>query len=457
MNFDGLLSQYKSKACILSVEKHPDGTYGNICVVVGNRAHSIDLESRNKPYVPGAPYDMSFPKNRNFEEQCYRCLHEGKSVHAYINMYVMGLWLNMFLIPLETDDEDVGYCAYFYEVAPKADSSAMADLSVDVASDVLKACIKLRSSKDTKNAFQDVVEDIRVICDSEHSCILLTDPDTRSCTIFGDALKPGTKLLPMEHYLEGFYEITETWPDTLAGSTCVILKDKRDMERLRAQNPIWAASLAEAGVENIVLFPLLFNGCIFGYIWSLNFNVSEINRIKEILELTTFFLASEIANYRLLQQLEYMSMMDSLTGTMNRNMMNHRIDQIVAGNQPMPKAVLFVDLNGLKRLNDERGHVAGDNTLHSVAVILQEVFPDGEVYRAGGDEFMVLVPEIAKDDLLERVDLVHARSENLDVVSFSIGVRYGDTDILRAMHLADEQMYANKRAYYEVHSDLKYR
>ena len=90
----------------------------------------------------------------------------------------------MFLLPLDSDKENVGYCFYCYDVAPKADSSAMADLSAETASDVLKACIKLRGSDDIRQAFQDVIGDIREICGSDHCCIMLVDNEKKICTNF---------------------------------------------------------------------------------------------------------------------------------------------------------------------------------------------------------------------------------------------------------------------------------
>jgi len=457
MNFDELLSHYKAKACIVSVEFFPDGTYGNIRVVAGNKAHCDDMASLNHPFEPGCPYEACFPKNPNFEEHCYRCAHEGKPLHAYVDLYMMGLWLNMFLLPLDSDQENIGYCIYCYDVTPKADSSAMADLSADTAADVLKACIKLRGSGDIKHAFQDVVEDIRQICGSDHCCILLTDDEKCTCLIFAESLRRGSSLYPMARYIEGFYTITETWPDTLAGSTCIILKDERDMDKLREQNPVWRASLDYAGVKSVVLFPLRHGGKLLGYMWALNFNIDDVIKIKETLELTTFFIASEIASYKLLNKLEVMSTIDSLTGIKNRNVMNNYVDQIVEGQVPMPKAVLFADLNGLKRVNDEQGHVAGDKMLRKAASILQSVFHDGDVFRAGGDEFMVLVSEIDESEAQRRIDQVHYLSKITDDVRFSIGLSYGEIDIRAAMRHADECMYADKNAYYMANPELKYR
>ena len=457
MDFDELLSHYRSKTCVVSVEFFPDGTYGNIRVVAGNKAHYDDMAALNHPFVPGCPYEACFPKNPHFEDHCYRCIRDGKPLHAYVDLYMMGLWLNMFLLPLDSDKENIGYCVYCYDVAPKADCSAMADISADTASSVLKACIRLRGSGNIKHAFQDVVEDIRKICGSDHCCILLTDDEKCTCSIFAESLRKGSSLFPMARYIEGFYAITETWPATLAGSTCVILKDERDLEKLREENPVWRASLDYAGVKSVVLFPLRHGGKLLGYMWSLNFNVENVMKIKETLELTTFFIASEIASYKLLNKLEVMSTIDSLTGIKNRNVMNNRVDQIIEGSEAMPEAVLFADLNGLKRTNDEMGHAAGDKMLRTAASILQSVFHDGEVYRAGGDEFMVLVSKITKEEVENRVNQVHFLSKMSENVRFSIGVSYGENDIRTSMRLADERMYADKNSYYEAHPGLKYR
>lgn len=458
MDFEHLLSSHRGKACVVSVELFPDGSYGNIRIVAGNKAHCADSEAlTHHPFEPGCPYEACFPKNQNFEEHCYRCICDGRPIHAYVNLYMMDLWLNMFLLPLESDQENIGYCFYCYDVAPKADSTAMADLSADIASEVLKSCIKLRGSNDIKQAFHEVVDDVREICGADHCCILLTDDEKRSCTNFAESLREGSSLFPMSRYMDGFYNVVKTWPDTLAGSTCVIIKDERDMEKLREQNPIWAASLEQAGVNSVVLFSLRHGKVMLGYMWVLNFDTANAIKIKETLEVTTFFLASEVASYQLLNKLEIMSTIDSLTGVKNRNEMNNRVDEIVAGREPVPVAVLFADLNGLKRVNDEQGHNAGDAMLCSAASILQAVFHDGDVYRAGGDEFMILISQIDEDELQNRLARVHFLSGKTENIRFSIGSCYGKKDIRKAMRLADERMYAFKNAYYEAHPELKYR
>ncbi|WP_295093586.1 sensor domain-containing diguanylate cyclase [Ruminococcus sp.] len=463
MEFDRLINGYKAKACVMSVEKFPDGSYGNIRIAAGNRAHCEDMMNvMHRPFIPNSPYEEYLPQNKNFEDFCYRSAFLGQPLHSYVSLPQMGLWLNMFLLPLESDEENIGYCIYSYEVTPNADLEQRSSLSADTASAVLKTCIKLRGSNNIHNTFNEVMEDIRKICGSLHCCILLVNKDTRSCNVFCEALAPDSGLPPMSNLIsDDFFDITQTWDSTLGDSTCIIIKDQRDMEWLSSINPLWADSLIHENVKSLVFFPLRYNGDTLGYMWVGNFNVDNTVKIKEALELTTFFLASEIANYQLMQKLEILSSIDMLTGVKNRNTMNNTVDEIVSGKRKMhyPYSVIFADLNGLKRVNDEEGHIAGDQLLISAASILRGVFHDGEVYRAGGDEFMLIADGLGAEALEARVKQLCDQAATTKYVHFAVGtciVNEGE-DIRNAMHLADERMYADKNEYYENHPERKYR
>ena len=463
MNFDVLLSAYKNKTCIVSVEVFPNGDYGNIRIVAGNQAHCDDmLHTMRRPFVPNSPYELYFPQNKNFEDFCYRSAIQGQSLHSYVRLPQMDLWLNMNLLPLSSDQPNVGYCIYSYDVTPYADSEQRTSLSADTATAVLKTCIKLREAGNCKGKFKEVIEDIRQICDSDDCGILLVDEQTQKCELLGDAIKPGSKLLPFENYLdENTYAMTRTWKDTIGDSTCVIVKDQQDMNWLGTVNPIWHASLTGAGVQSIVLFPLNYNNETLGYMWATDFNIENTVKIKEILELATFFIASEISNFLLLQKLEMMSSTDMLTGVKNRNSMNAVISDAVMGKVKLasPCSVIFADLNGLKWVNDVKGHYEGDKVLKTAASILKSVFPSEEVFRAGGDEFLILAPGMTEEDAKSRVKTLFAQAEKAEDVHFAVGtaVVSDGEDIRKAMHLADKRMYQNKAEYYEKHPENRYR
>lgn len=463
MDFEKMINNYKTKTCVMSVEKFPDGSYGNIRIVAGNKAHCDDVGNLHKrPFIPNSPYEEYFPKNINFEDFCYRSAFLGQPMHTYINLYEMGLWLNLFMLPLVSDSENIGYCLYSYDVAPKPDSEAMSELSYESSSAVLKTCIKLRGTDDFQASVDEVIADIRDICDANRCCVFILDRANHKCSILCEAKKYASDTHSAKELInDAFYDIACTWEDTLEGSTCLIMKNQADMDILKERNPVWLESLRKANVKSLVLLPLNYNGENLGYIWATNFDTENYMQIKETLELSSFFLASEIANHQLLHRLEVLSSIDLLTGIKNRNVMNNRVDRIISGQDSInePYAIIFADLNGLKRVNDLEGHDAGDNMLKAAASMLQGIFYDCEVYRAGGDEFMIIATDITQEELDKRISLLRTQSESSKNVRFAIGTDYVDNDhnIITAMRTADAKMYQDKNAYYLAHPKLKYR
>lgn len=149
-----------------------------------------------------------------------------------------------------------------------------------------------------------------------------------------------------------------------------------------------------------------------------------------------------------------------LTGIKNRNIMNNRIDRVIAGKDSLqePFAIIFADLNGLKQLNDTQGHHMGDEMIKEAADILSDVFSDAEVYRAGGDEFMVIACDMEADTVETRVKELLEKANATETVRFAVGVALSkdEPDILKAMRAADQRMYADKNAFYDAHPELKY-
>ena len=150
-----------------------------------------------------------------------------------------------------------------------------------------------------------------------------------------------------------------------------------------------------------------------------------------------------------------------LTGIMNRNIMNNRVDRVIAGKDVLesPFAIIFADMNGLKRLNDTKGHQAGDTLLRDAAELLSEVFYDAEVYRVGGDEFMVIATKMEPETVDKRVAELVEKANKTETIRFAVGVSLSkdEPDILKAMRVADKKMYEDKKHYYEVNPDLIYR
>lgn len=467
MNFQEYVDKFETMTCILSVERLENGGYGEIRIVTGNKLYIDSIERPNfkgaaainqGKFIPDSLYEKYIPKDLNFENFCYNSAILKKVMHTCVHPERFPIWINMVLLPIKKDENDtnpnVEYCTYSQEFFYNENSDTMSSLSAETAASVLRTCIKLRSSKDMRVTMNEIVHDIRELCDANYCCTLLVDKQNRSCSVLAESILEGADEQPMENYIdEDFYNIVESWEDSIAGSSCLIIQNQHDMDVLRERNPNWYASLTGAGVKSLVLFPLKHNDEPEGYIWALNFNTDNTLRIKETLELTTYFIASEIANYQLLNKLEMLSSVDLLTGIYNRNAMNNRVSRLTSGKESLPDSlgIIFADLNGLKQKNDEEGHVAGDKMLKKAALILKDSFPECDIYRAGGDEFMVIAVDVDEELLKKRVEILRLASEDPDNISFALGLFYDRSgmDIRQAMRFADEKMYEDKRRYYK--------
>lgn len=144
---------------------------------------------------------------------------------------------------------------------------------------------------------------------------------------------------------------------------------------------------------------------------------------------------------------------DELTKVYNRNYYNTLVEDLE--NKIMNLTVLIVDCNNLKHINDTYGHLMGDEYIIATANILKKAFPNSEICRIGGDEFVVIL----KNDIGALYDIgvnylkrMNNRKHisNGEVVSFSYGSAYGYRNISELLELADSRMYEMKRAYHSL-------
>ena len=181
-----------------------------------------------------------------------------------------------------------------------------------------------------------------------------------------------------------------------------------------------------------------------------------------------FFVFMQLLNYfvymthSFAQQKEYLALtkiayVDNLTGLPNRVSCDERLVKFNKSDKNF--CLLSLDLNGLKEVNDNAGHPAGDILLKSFADTLQSVMGDlGVCTRIGGDEFLVLIEETTSEELDQRLVKLDQELLELDkkVPDVNHSVSYGyafrdeaeDRDTHSVFMLADQRMYDYKRAHY---------
>lgn len=145
-----------------------------------------------------------------------------------------------------------------------------------------------------------------------------------------------------------------------------------------------------------------------------------------------------------------MGTIDFTTGLLNRNAYKNALEELdIEDGQAF--ACIFIDVNGLHEMNNTYGHDKGDEMLHFVADTLKTVFPDDEVFRIGGDEFIIF----ARNHSMSVIDLRVAHINRLIAeanYAVSVGVEWREHnhDIQEMITAADHKMYAAKKRYYET-------
>ena len=151
------------------------------------------------------------------------------------------------------------------------------------------------------------------------------------------------------------------------------------------------------------------------------------------------------------EQARAASFVDAATGLKNRTAFTH-FTQTAAERNFIRLTVIYIDVNGLHELNNRLGHAAGDEMLRYIARACVERFPRADVFRLGGDEFLIACSfgtereiHIWMDDLIRTVESAGY------TIAYGIEHRLHDFDLEDMVNKADARMLENKAEYYETH------
>jgi diguanylate cyclase (GGDEF)-like protein len=146
---------------------------------------------------------------------------------------------------------------------------------------------------------------------------------------------------------------------------------------------------------------------------------------------------------------------DPLTGLPDREFLLSRLSALLSGGRAALQhfAILFVDLDNFKQVNDAHGHLVGDHVLREAARRMSHCVREGDyVVRFGGDEFVVLIEQIGDwRDIQPVVDRIHATLEEpiaLPTGEFRLSVSIGAAEASPEFRTPEEMLAAADRAMY---------
>ena len=202
------------------------------------------------------------------------------------------------------------------------------------------------------------------------------------------------------------------------------------------------------GARSMVVTPLRYRGAPLGVLKVYATHAAAFDESSEgILRLLVGIVAASMHRAREHEGLKLRALHDPLTGLANRSRLEAAIDAGVAAGRPF--GIVFLDLDGFKRINDERGHAAGDQLLRLVGSKLVAAIRDHDLAaRHGGDEFVVLLDGVrSRTAATETVQRLQSRLRS-DGISASAGIALFPEDgrsVEALLGHADAAMYAQKQ------------
>jgi diguanylate cyclase (GGDEF)-like protein len=168
-------------------------------------------------------------------------------------------------------------------------------------------------------------------------------------------------------------------------------------------------------------------------------------------------IGAALTTARHLNDVDQMAHTDSLTNLANRRSVDEALDIALSRHrsEDAPVSLIVCDLNGLKRINDEQGHDAGDRALMRFSAMLSAVaarLPGAVAARLGGDEFCIVAPDVSADEVVEAAEELCRMVLRSPLEGVSCGVASTQDDVGevetagRLFRLADAAQYRAKRS-----------
>lgn len=265
-----------------------------------------------------------------------------------------------------------------------------------------------------------------------------------------------TGVRPEMEQLQGLeVSAMDRWRPAFDRDECVIIED---LEDIRETSPEEYDILHMQAIRSLVAMPLKQNERLIGYLGVDNPPAAKIENISPLLHTLRYFIMAAYQRDKDKALLTHLSYFDTLTGLYNRNRYTHDIEGLEKEEGPL--GIAYLDVNGLKDINDQYGHAYGDQVLVRCAQKIRSVFGNADYYRIGGDEFIVIDRGAEETKFLEKVYALRRTFENDPDCQAAVGSQWTE-DARSAQELiiqADERMYADKKRYYYNHpSSNRYR
>lgn len=302
---------------------------------------------------------------------------------------------------------------------------------------ILNKCIaELISGEDEDAAISNLLRIISGYFDGDRSYIVQIDEKRNVCTNTYEYAMNGVTA-EKDNLQEVPMEMLDIWMDSFRKNGLYYIPDIEE-----EQGQPYYETLKMQDITRLLAVPLNSDGKIIGFLGVDNPRLHYEDHT--LLSSIQYFLTDSLKAKERKACLQYMSYRDMLTTLYNRN----RYIQVLEGMQAktvIKTGVAYIDINGLKRVNDLYGHEAGDRLIINTARSMLAILPEN-AYRVGGDEFVLICfdmdEKIFRSKVRDICDSIAAKR-----ISVSVGVVWEESssELETMLRRADDLMYAEKK------------
>ena len=238
------------------------------------------------------------------------------------------------------------------------------------------------------------------------------------------------------------------WLPFFEKNDCIIIDD---VEQLQKTNPAAYATLHAQEIISLIAAPIFLDNKLAGYIGIDNYDSEKIKNSSYLLLSMSIFLSYAIRHRNHVDMLHRLSYHDLLTNALNRNAFMDVLSQFRPG-QYASAGIIYIDINGMKEINDFYGHHQGDKILITTVAKVFNLFKSDELFRIGGDEFVIITYDLTETDFYEKFNLlrnIFCEKTNLpfSIATGSCWVK-SPSDLNSLLQQADSAMYTEKKKFY---------
>lgn len=306
---------------------------------------------------------------------------------------------------------------------------------------VLNSCVgKLNSDTDIDVGINNLLATVNGYFQADRTYVFEIDPDRDVLINTFEYICGQEVSAQMDNLQEVPVSVIEVWMQNFRQGCSYYMSD---LEQERGQ-PSYEMLKAQQ-VWRLLAVPLMKGGAMVGFLGVDNPRAHYDD--ATLLASIQFFVTNSLDRKKQQAYLEKLSYRDMLTGLYNRN---RYIERLEAYKQVQDQQIgaIYIDLNGLKKVNDEQGHRAGDELIVRAAGTIAGIFAE-DAYRVGGDEFVVILLDVSREDFARKTEQLRRQMQENSVDASIGGVWQASTENLEdLLRLADENMYREKKRYY---------